>query len=187
MTHPNAYLIGVPGGRHALDTPALLIDLAALKRNLSRMAAFAKSRDVGLRPHVKSHKSVEIARAQIEAGALGVSCATLGEAEVMVHAGIPGVLVTSPIVGANKIRRVAELARKAGPGGLMVVVDNRHNAADLATQARALDHPLQVLVDYHSGYYRTGVVDENAAVAFARHVAGFDSLALCGVQAYGGH
>jgi len=92
----NTPLIGVPGGRHLLDTPALLIDLPAMTRNIERMAAFARSRGVNLRPHVKTHKSVEIARRQVAAGAIGVSCVTLGEAEVMVQGGIPGVLITSP-------------------------------------------------------------------------------------------
>jgi 3-hydroxy-D-aspartate aldolase len=85
----NAPLIGVPGGRQLLDTPALLIDLPAMTRNIERMAAFAKSRGIGLRPHVKTHKSVEIARRQVAAGAIGVSCVTLGEAEIMVEGGIP--------------------------------------------------------------------------------------------------
>lgn len=183
----NAYLIGVPGGRRSLDTPALLIDLPALKRNIARMAELARSRGIGLRPHVKSHKSVEIARVQIEAGALGVCCATLGEAEVMIEAGIPGVLITSPVVGKNKLRRLAALAGKAGPNGLMVVVDNAQNVADLAQAVAGLAYPLQVLIDYHAGYHRTGVVDEQAALALARGIASEDSLFLRGLQAYGGH
>ena len=99
----NAPLIGVPGGRQQLDTPALLIDLSAMTRNIERMAAFARSRGVGLRPHVKTHKSVAIARMQVAAGAIGVSCVTVGEAEVMVAGGIPGVLLTSPAVTPSKI------------------------------------------------------------------------------------
>jgi D-serine deaminase-like pyridoxal phosphate-dependent protein len=183
----NTSLIGVPGSRHSLDTPALLIDLPALKRNIARMAALAASRGIALRPHAKSHKCVAIARAQIEAGAIGVSCATLGEAQIMVEAGIPGVLVTSPVVGAGKIRRLVELARKAGPGQLMVVADHPLNVEHLAAQAAGLGYRLPVLVDYHSGYYRTGVADAQAAVELARKIAGSDTLALVGLQAYGGN
>jgi D-serine deaminase-like pyridoxal phosphate-dependent protein len=183
----NAYLIGVPGGRRSLDTPALLIDLPALKRNIGRMAELAKTRRIGLRPHAKCHKSVEIAQLQIEAGALGVCCATLGEAEVMVEAGVPGVLITSPVVGKNKLRRIAALAGKAGPNGLMIVIDNPSIVADLAQATAELPFPLQVLIDYHAGYHRTGVLDEQAALELARRIAEEDALLLRGVQAYGGN
>ena len=183
----NKYLIGVPGSRQSLDTPALLLDLPALKRNIARMAALAASRGIALRPHAKSHKSVAIARAQIQAGAIGVSCATLGEAEVMVEAGIPGVLVTSPVVGANKVRRLVELARKAGPGELMVVADHPRNVGDIAAQAADLGYRLPVLIDYHSGFHRTGVADVQAAVDLGRQIAGSSTLTLRGLQAYGGN
>jgi D-serine deaminase-like pyridoxal phosphate-dependent protein len=185
--NPNIDLIGVPGGRHRLDTPALLVDLAALERNIARMAELAASSGIALRPHAKSHKSVEIARLQIEAGAIGVSCATLGEAEVMVEAGIPGVLVTSPVVGKNKMRRLIRSARTAGPGQLMVVADHPDNVDALAAAAMDLGHRLPVLVDYHAGYHRTGVADAAAAVALARHIAKSDTLCLGGLQAYGGN
>ena len=184
---PNAYLIGVPGGRHTLDTPALLLDRTALTRNIAKMAAIAKRRGIGLRPHVKSHKSARIAQMQIEAGALGVSCATLGEAEAMVEAGIPGVLVTSPVVSTNKLRRLVALANKAGPHQLTVVVDDPRNVAELALHAARLADPLDVIIDYHAGYHRTGVIDEAAALALASAIAETGMLTLRGVQAYGGH
>ena len=184
---PNAYLLGVPGSRHALDTPALVLDRLALEKNIAKMAAIAERHGIGLRPHVKSHKSVRIARMQIEAGALGVSCATLGEAEAMVEAGIPGVLVTSPIVGTNKLRRFVALADHAGPRQLMVVVDDPRNVAELAVHAARLAYPLDVVIDYHAGYHRTGVTDENAALTLARSIADTGMLTLRGVQAYGGH
>jgi D-serine deaminase-like pyridoxal phosphate-dependent protein len=184
---PNAYLLGVADSRHALDTPALVLDRAALERNIANMAAIAEQHGVGLRPHVKSHKCARIARMQIDAGALGVSCATLGEAEAMVDAGIPGVLITSPVVGANKMRRLVALADTAGPRQLMVVVDDLRNVAELSVHAARLACPLDVLIDYHSGYHRTGVVDESAALALARAIAESGSLTLRGVQGYGGH
>lgn len=186
-THPNAYLIGVPGGRHLLDTPALLLDLDMLDRNIVRMAAFVRARGVQLRPHAKSHKSILIARRQVAAGAVGVCCATLGEAETMVAGGIPGVLITSPIVTAGKIRRLIALAGPAGPGGVMVVVDHPRNVDDLAAAAAELAQPLDVLVDYAAGYYRTGAADAQAVVALARQVAAHPSLRLRGLQAYAGN
>jgi D-serine deaminase-like pyridoxal phosphate-dependent protein len=180
-------LIGVAGSRQMLDTPALLVELAALKRNIARMAECAASRGIALRPHAKSHKSTEIARLQLEAGAIGVSCATLGEAEIMLRAGIHGVLVTSPVVGTRKIRRLIEWAGKAGPGQLMVVADHPDNVEALATAAAGLGHRLPVLVDYHSGYHRTGVANAAAAVALARQIAQSDTLSFGGLQAYGGN
>ena len=102
---PNRELIGRPGSRDALMTPALVVDLDALERNIARMAGYAALRGVALRPHAKTHKSVRIARMQVVAGALGVSVATLGEAEVMARAGIAGVLLTSPVVTPAKIDR----------------------------------------------------------------------------------
>jgi D-serine deaminase-like pyridoxal phosphate-dependent protein len=183
----NAPLIGVPGGRQQLDTPALLIDLGAMTRNIERMAAFARSRGVGLRPHVKTHKSVAIARMQVAAGAIGVSCVTVGEAEVMVAGGIPGVLLTSPAVTPSKIARVLKLARQAGPGGLMVVIDDPRNAAELARAAAALPHPLDVLVDYGAGYNRTGAATEAQVLALAAAIAAEPRLRLRGLQAYAGN
>ena len=186
-TQVNTPLIGLAGGRQSLDTPALLLDLGALMRNIERMAAFAKARGVGLRPHVKTHKSVEIARRQVAAGAIGVSCVTLGEAEVMVKAGIPDVLITSPAVTPSKIARVVKLARLAGPGGMMVVVDDPRNAADLAAATLGLPHPLEVLVDYGAGYNRTGAATEAQVLDLARRIAAEPRLKLRGLQAYAGN
>ncbi len=109
---PNAALIGQPGSRYRLDTPALLIDLEALERNIAAMAAHARAVGVALRPHAKTHKSVRIARMQVDAGAIGICCATLGEAEVMVNAGIPGVHITSPQVTPPKIAQLIAVASR---------------------------------------------------------------------------
>ncbi|MGJ7556943.1 DSD1 family PLP-dependent enzyme [Variovorax sp. RB3P1] len=183
----NAPLIGVPGGRHLLDTPALLVDLPAMTRNIERMAAFAKARGVNLRPHVKTHKSVEIARRQVAAGAVGVSCVTLGEAEVMVEGGIPGVLITSPAVTPSKIARLIKLSQRARPGDVMVVVDNPRNLADLAQAASGLTHPLDVLVDYGAGYNRTGAATQAKVLELAALVAAEPRLRLRGLQSYAGN
>jgi len=183
----NTPLIGVPGGRQSLDTPALLIDLPAMTRNIERMAAFAKARGIGLRPHVKTHKSVEIARRQVAAGAVGVSCVTMGEAETMVDAGIRGVLITSPAVTPSKIARLVKLAQHAVPGGVMVVVDNPRNAADLAQAAAGLTHPLDVLVDFGAGYNRTGATSEAQVLELAALIAAEPRLRLRGLQAYAGN
>ena len=185
--HPNAALIGVTNGRSQLDTPALIVDHAALKRNIARMAAFTQARGVAIRPHIKTHKNVEIARLQVAAGAIGVSCVTLGEAEVMVHAGIPGVLITSPAVTSSKISRLIALAQQTKPDDLMIVVDNAQNVQALAQAARVLERPLDVLVDYGAGYNRTGTLTEADAVALIALVQTLPTLRLRGVQAYAGN
>jgi len=187
MSHPNQALIGIAGGRALLDTPALLIERPALLRNIARMAEFAATRKVGLRPHSKTHKSIEIARLQVAAGALGVCCVTLGEAEIMVGAGIPGVLITSPAVTPSKIARLIKLAGQAGPGGVMIVVDHPRNIAELDLAAAALGHPLDVLVDYGAGYNRTGAASHAELLALALLVGDAPNLRLRGLQSYAGN
>jgi len=184
-TSPNAGLLGRAGGRTALDTPALVVDRPALDRNIAAMAAHARATGVALRPHVKTHKSVVIARRQIAAGALGVSCVTLGEAEIMVRAGIPGVHITSPPATAAKIARLAALAHMPHRG-LSVVVDHADTVAALSLALRDVATPLDVLVDVDAGQGRTGCAFD-AAPALARAVHAAPGLSFAGIQAYAGH
>ncbi len=181
---PNEPLIGVPGSREKIDTPALVLDLDALEHNIASMAAFAKSRGIGLRPVAKIHKSVEIARRQMDAGARGVCCATLREAEVMVDAGIPGVFLFTSVVSPAKIKRLAALNEKAE--GLLVAVDGKPNAGDLAAAARTTSKHLQLLVDFEVGGGRTGLIGIDQAVDLARFISNTDGLDLAGVQGYDG-
>ena len=172
---PNEALIGKPGSRAELATPALLIDLPAMERNIAAMAAFAKANGVNLRPHAKTHKSVEIARRQIAAGAVGQCCATLGEAEAIAGAGIPGVLITSPVIGASKIERLMKL--NAVADGLMVVADSPEHVEQLSQAAGAAGKPLTVLLDVDVGTHRTGVADAAAGLAVAEKIARCASVA----------
>src|ERR1700678_3174566 len=110
---PNAGLIGASRSRRALATPALVLDLDAFEHNLKAMAQLCKQAGLNLRPHAKTHKSVELAKRQVAAGALGVSVATLREAAVMVEAGVPGVLLPTPVVGAVKIDVLSSLIGKS--------------------------------------------------------------------------
>ena len=187
MDGPNANLIGREDGRAALQTPALVVDLPALERNIAKMAALAAARGLALRPHAKTHKSLDIARRQVAAGALGVSCTILREAEIMVAGGIRGVLITSPVVTPAAITRLIGIAREAGPGQLMVVVDHPDNAVALSRAATGLGHKLGVLVDFSAGYCRTGVTSEADAVSLARTIEGLPHLTLAGLQAYAGN
>ena len=180
---PNRELIGRPGSRAALMTPALVVDLDALERNIARMAEYGAGRGIALRPHAKTHKSVRIARMQVAAGALGISVATLGEAEVMARAGITGVLLTSPVVTAAKIERLIALDRDTE--GLMVVADHPDNIDALA-RAAAGKRRLKVVAALDLGGNRIGAADPDAALALAKRIASADTLAFAGVHAYAG-
>lgn len=177
------HLIGQQGGRASLNTPALVIDHDALTRNIAAMAAFAKGAGIALRPHAKTHKSAAIAKLQIEAGAAGVCCAKLGEAEALAAEGVGAILITSPVVTPQAIARLAAL--HARMPDLMVVADNLENVAALA-RAMSSEKPLPVVVDIDPGIRRTGVASPEAAVALARRIVETPSLFYAGVQFYCG-
>jgi 3-hydroxy-D-aspartate aldolase len=182
---PNTYLIGQPDGRARLCTPALLLELDAFEHNVAAMTAFCRAHGVALRPHAKTHKSVEIARKQLAAGAVGIACATIGEAERLTDGGIDDLLITSPLATAPKLKRLAALLERAD--GLMVVADHPDAVDALAGLAAGARRPLAVLVDLGVGRQRTGCASTEAALAVARRIAGANSLAFGGVQAYAGH
>lgn len=182
----NEPLIGKPGSRALLDTPALCVDLDAMERNIAAMAEFCRDKQVALRPHAKTHKSVRIAEWQIAAGAIGICCATIGEAEIMVAGGIKGVHVTSPQVTPSKIARVVAL-NLAAKDGLSVVVDHPPNLADLAAAASASGKVLDVLVDFSAGHHRTGAATEEDAIVLAQAVQAAAGLRLAGLQSYSGN
>ncbi|THD61504.1 alanine racemase [Phenylobacterium sp.] len=180
-------LIGQPGSRERIPTPAAVLDLDAFERNLARMAARAKAAGLALRPHSKSHKTSAIAHRQIEAGAVGICCAKLAEAEAMAGAGIEAILVTSPIAGAGQAARAAALAAELRD--FRIVVDHPDGVAELAAAAAQseVEGPIQVLIDVDPGMGRTGVHDAAQAVEVFRAIAAQPSLKLLGVQCYGGN
>jgi len=178
-------LIGAPGSRSDLSTPVLVIDRAALERNIIRMAAFAASKGVKLRPHAKTHKSVDIAKLQMEAGALGLCCAKIGEAEALAGGGVStGLLITSPVVSASAIARLVAL--NAATTDLMVVADNPLNVVALGQAAADAGKPLQVLIDLDPGIHRTGVASPEAAVALLAAIRAEPTLIYAGLQCYCG-
>ncbi|MBV9331519.1 MAG: DSD1 family PLP-dependent enzyme [Alphaproteobacteria bacterium] len=179
----NENLIGVARGRAGLQTPALVIDLAILERNLERMAEHARKRKISLRPHAKTHKSVEIAKRQIALGAVGVCVAKLGEAEALAEGGIQSILVTSPVVTREGISRAITLNRKIDE--LLLVCDNPEIAAFLAEAARSGGKPLKILVDIDPGLGRTGV-RASEALAQVERIAAEDHLIFAGLQCYAG-
>ncbi len=166
--------------RDDIPTPALLLDLDAFEWNVATMATFVRSRGKGFRPHGKTHKCPEIARRLVAAGAVGSCTARLGEAEVFADHGIPGLLVTTAVVGPHKAARAAALSAKA-PDTIFVADDaTAVRALDAAASARGV--PMQMAVDLYFG--RTGVPPGEAARDLARVIASCRHLRFAGLQAY---
>ena len=178
------HLVGQQGSRRSLNTPALVLDLEMLDRNIAEMAAFAKAHGVALRPHSKTHKSADVARRQIAAGALGVCCAKLGEAEALAEQGIENLHITSPVVTPQAIDRLVAL--NARVAGLMLVVDHPANVDALAAAAARAGKTLTVVIDIDPGIHRTGVASPDDCVALVKKVAGLKSLNYAGIQFYCG-
>jgi 3-hydroxy-D-aspartate aldolase len=168
-----------------LSTPCLLLDIERFEANLDKMSRFTKSHGVALRPHAKTHKCVNIARRQIEKGAIGISVATVAEAEVMSRAGIRGLLLTAEMVGEPKISRLIRLVVEAPD--TMVVVDHVDNVRDLEQAAAAAGLHLRVLIDLDIGQNRTGVEPGQPALQLADAITHSRNLELKGLCAYAGH
>jgi D-serine deaminase-like pyridoxal phosphate-dependent protein len=168
----------------AVDTPELVLDLDTVRANIDRAAAQARSAGVALRPHTKTHKLPQIARLQLEAGAVGVQVAKLGEAEVMADAGIDDILVGYPLVGERKLARLADLA---GRVSVSVTVDSEEIAIGLSRVARARGLTIPVLLELDTGLHRLGVLPGPGAADLAERVADLDGLELVGVFTHEGH
>jgi len=176
--------IGIGRGWAEIDTPALLIDLPVMEQNLSRMADFFQGREAKLRPHAKTHKCPVIARKQIELGAIGITCAKLEEAEVLVEGGIRDILIANQTVGEYKISRLIELAHRTD---LTVAVDHPENVSALSEAASASGIRLKVLVELDIGMGRCGVSPGQAALALAQQVSRSSGLVFAGLMGYEGH
>lgn len=183
MTALNEPLIGVPRGRAKLQTPALVLDLDIFERNVARMVEHAKKSNIGLRPHAKTHKSVEIARRQLAAGANGICCAKLGEAEALAAGGIDSILLTSPVVTEAGIARLMTLNTTMRE--LIVVTDNADVASRLDAAAQAAGKKLKILVDIDPGMSRTGI-RATLAPALVDQVTKAPGLEWLGLQCYAG-
>ncbi|MBN8842836.1 MAG: DSD1 family PLP-dependent enzyme [Sphingomonadales bacterium] len=180
----HAHLVGRQGSRADLNTPVLVLDIDALDRNIAAMAALTAAHGVGLRPHAKTHKSVDIANRQRAAGALGVCCAKIGEAEVLAEGGVAGILITSPVAAPRAIERLAALAKAAD--GLMATVDHPAVAERIDAALASAGASIEVIIDIDPGIARTGVASPEAAVELARTIAALPRLRLRGVQFYCG-
>ena len=165
----------------AIDTPALVIDLEAMERNIALLAGYARERGVRLRPHAKTHKSAWIAARQVAAGAIGVCVQKTSEAEALVRAGVADVVITNEVIDPAKLARVAALARHCSLG---IAVDSALGIERLAAATHAASSRLDVFVEIDVGHGRCGA-DPQQAGALAR-AAVSAGLRFAGLQAYHG-
>lgn len=167
-----------------LETPALLIDLDVMERNLKRVADYAKAHDLRLRPHTKTHKIPALGRMQLEYGAAGLTVAKVSEAEVMIQSGTPDLLVAYPVIGRKKLDRLMEVARKTR---VTVSLDSLLAARQLSEAARAARIELSVLAEVDAGMGRVGVTPGDELLELGRQIVRLPHLTLEGIAFYPGH
>lgn len=168
-----------------LDTPALLLDWVVAERNIQRMADFFRGRNCCLRPHFKNHKCPTLAWHQLDAGhAVGMTCAKLGEAEVLAAHGFENVLIANQVVGRAKVERLVEVAKKTQ---VLVAIDDLSQATQIAEAASAAKATVGVLIEIDIGMGRCGVAPGNPALELARQIEKMPGLRFAGLQAYEGH
>ncbi len=169
--------------KEQITTPALLVDLDAMESNLQRMAGFFAGKRCRLRPHFKNHKVPLLAWKQLRAGAIGITCATLREAEILVHHGVDNILIANEIAGDAKAERLAELSKSAS---VIVAIDNFKSVSDFARTQRNCKSKIEVVVDIDIGLGRCGVAPGEAALQMAKCVVA-EGLTLRGIMGYDGH
>lgn len=167
-----------------LETPAIVVDLDVLERNLSRMADYCRSHNLRLRPHTKSHKIPELAKRQLAHAAQGITVAKIGEAEVMLEAGITDMLIAYPIIGKGKAEKLAELATRAN---ISVSLDSVEVAKAISDEAKKNDARIGILVEMDVGFHRCGVTTEDEVWNIARSVADLPGLEFKGLMFFPGH
>ncbi|MBQ9988435.1 MAG: DSD1 family PLP-dependent enzyme [Clostridia bacterium] len=168
----------------ALETPALLVDMEAIEHNIATMADFLADKQCKLRPHFKTVKVPDLSLMQLAAGAKGITCAKLSEAEVLAEAGVPNVLIANQVIWPSKIERLAKLAGKTR---MCVAVDSEANARDLSQACVNAGTTLYCLVEYDCGAHRCGVRSIEDGVALAKLIEALPNLVFEGIQAYEAH
>ena len=167
-----------------LETPAVVVDLDVMDQNLARMAAYCREHNLRLRPHTKSHKIPELARQQIASGASGITVAKLGEAEVMLDAGITDILIAYPIIGEEKTAHLAKIAERAT---ISVALDSEDAARGISAAATKQGAMIGVLVEMDVGFGRCGLGNEDELLALARVISDLPGLEFKGLMFFPGH
>jgi D-serine deaminase-like pyridoxal phosphate-dependent protein len=167
-----------------IDTPYLCLDLDVMEANILRMAEVCRTAKVAWRPHAKGHKNTAIAQSQLAAGAIGSTCAKLGEAEVLAAGGVRDLLIANMIVGPHKVRRLVELRKKADP---IVTVDNIAQVEPIARAMQAAGLRCRVIIEVDIGLKRVGTAPGEATVALARKISELPGVEFSGIMGYEGH
>ncbi len=179
MDHLSPYSIGMDVSE--IETPALLLDLDIMEKNVSEMAKYFDSKPAGIRPHIKNHMSPFLAHKQMDAGAVGVCCQTVSEAEIMAYSGIDDILIANEVVGRSKIDRLLNLTNYTH---LMVAVDNPLNVKELSEAASKKKAELDVLIDLDTGYGRCGIQPGDPALKLAQLIVDSPGLNFKGINGY---
>src|SRR4051794_25141001 len=174
--------LGTP--KEELDTPALVIDLDRFEANVADAAALCRQYGVAWRPHAKCHKSPDIGRRLVDAGAIGLTCAKLGEAEVFAAAGIPDLLIANYVVGPRKVERLVEVRRKADP---IVTFDHIDQALPISKAMAASDQKVRAILEVELGLDRCGVPPGKPAMELAKKIAELPGIEFVGIMGYEGH
>ncbi|HEV2835764.1 MAG TPA: alanine racemase [Pyrinomonadaceae bacterium] len=167
-----------------LDTPALVVDLDVMERNLARMADYCRHHNLRLRPHTKTHKIPELAHKQIASGATGITVAKLDEAEVMIDAGLTDLLIAYPIVGPIKTQRLADLTERAK---ITVSLDSPEAARGISNAVSERGTNVDVLVELDVGFARCGLANETEALTLAQTISSLAGLNFKGLMFFPGH
>lgn len=167
-----------------LDTPALCVDLDAMESNIRELAAACRQNGVAWRPHAKCHKSVDVGRKLIAAGAIGLTCAKLGEAEIFAAAGIQDLLIANELVGPQKVRRLVELRRIADP---VFCIDHIDQALPISQAMHAAGLRVRAVLEVNVGMNRAGILSGEPALFLAQEIARLPGIELAGVMGWEGH
>ncbi len=165
-----------------IGTPALVVDMAVVEANIARLQALCDEKGINNRPHMKTHKNLRLARLQVAAGAIGLTCQKLGEAEIMAAGGIKNLFISYNLLGDEKMQRLARLLREGVT--LSVAADNRTVVEHLATAGRMAGRDLPVLIEIDTGRKRAGVETVGETLALARQIAQTPGLAFEGLMVY---
>ena len=179
MDHLSPYSIGMDVSE--IETPALLLDLDIMEKNVSEMAKYFDSKPAGIRPHIKNHMSPFLAHKQMDAGAVGVCCQTVSEAEIMAYSGIDDILIANEVVGRSKIDRLLNLTNYTH---MMVAADNPLNVKELSEAASRKKAELDVLIDLDTGYGRCGIQPGDPALKLAQLIVDSPGLNFKGINGY---
>lgn len=167
-----------------IDTPALLVDREIMMRNIKEMQEKADKANVGLRPHIKTHRMPELALLQLEHGAAGITVAKIGEAEVMASHGIKDIFIANEIVGISKLERIRALSEKIT---IRLGVDSKFHVDQLAQVFQSAQNPIEVLIELEVGENRSGVISDEDLINLAKYVHSQEKVALKGIFSHEGH